>query len=303
MISSMSGSDSKLLADLDRIQASSDKAQREMSSGLKVERPSDGPSAYAEIVDLNSKIQWNTQVQSNLGTVKAEVDTADSTLQSAVAAVENAITLGTQGAGSLPTADQRLSLAQQVNSVLQQLVGISTTTVAGRYIFSGDQDQSPAYSVGPDGVTRLISTPSTRQVQDLMGMSIAASMTAQDIFDHRNPDGSVAPDNVFAALQSLQTALENNDQAGITSAMSSLQLAHDHLGGALAFYGAAQNRVAAGLDVAQKFEIQQKAQLSDLEDADITDAALQVSQAQIHQNAALSARAQKPKSSLFDYLG
>ncbi|SPE23321.1 exported hypothetical protein [Candidatus Sulfopaludibacter sp. SbA3] len=109
---------------------------------------------------------------------------------------------------------------------------------------------------------------------------------------------------IFAALNSLLTALNNNDQAGITQAATSLKSADTYLNQQVAFYGEAENRVAAASDLAQKFQTQQQSQLSNLRDADIPAVALQLSQAQLDQQAALSAESKIMQTpNLFSYLG
>ena len=305
MFSSINGGADQFLADLGRVQQDLTLTERQITSGLKVQLPSDGPSSVSDILQLKSQIAQNTQVQTNLGTVKTQVDTAESALESAVSAVENAITLGTQGGSSTITAAVRQTLAQQVAGVLAQLLGVSRTQAAGVYVFSGDNSQSPQYQLdpsAPNGVDRLFVTSATAQVQDSAGIALSISKTAQDIFDHRNPDGSLASDNVFAAVQQLQVALQNNDQAGIDASMTALQQAHDYIGNQLAFYGAAQNRIASALDLAQKFQLQQKTDLSNRQDTDVAAAALALTQEQTTEQAALQARAKMPHTSLFDFL-
>ena len=61
------------------------------------------------------------------------------------------------------------------------MVDLSNTQVQGRYIFSGDQDQTPAYQIntGTDpignGVTQLATSASTRQVEDPEGGAFPVS--------------------------------------------------------------------------------------------------------------------------------
>ncbi len=114
----------------------------------------------------------------------------------------------------------------------------------------------------PNGVDRLVTTQSTRLIQDASGITFAVSKTAQDIFDHRNPDDSLASDNIFAAVNSLRVALANNDQPGINAAIASIKTAQDYLSQQLAFYGGVQNQISNALDVAQKFQLQDQTALS-----------------------------------------
>ncbi|SPE23320.1 hypothetical protein SBA3_1010035 [Candidatus Sulfopaludibacter sp. SbA3] len=189
MVLNINGATQSYLADLNRTQQQLNQAQAEVTSGFRVQNPSDDPGAVASILQVQTDIGTNQQVQSNLGSVKNELGTADSALQSAVQLVENAVTLAAQGANSTTTADDRANIAQQVAGLQQTLVGISQTTVNGRYIFSGDQDTSPAYqldSTQPDGVKQLISAPATRVIVDPTGTAISVAKTAQELFDARN---------------------------------------------------------------------------------------------------------------------
>jgi flagellar hook-associated protein 3 FlgL len=306
MVLPLRGTTMEYLADLNLTQKSMDQAQAQVSSGFRVQQPSDDPAAIGGILQLQADIAQNQQTQSNLGAITSEASTADSSLQSAIQQVENAITLAAQGANSTATATDRANLADQVSGLQQSLVGISQTTVNGRYIFSGDQDTRPAYQLDPtqpNGVQQLLSAPATRQILDPNGVAISVAKTAQEIFDARNPDNTVASGNVFAAINSLQTALANNDQAGITQATSSLHAADDYLNSQLAFYGEVENRVAGASSLAQKFQIQQQADLSRLRDADIPTAAVQMSQSQVQLQATLSVEATVSQTkNLFNYL-
>ena len=307
MVLNINGATQAYLADLNRTQQQINQAQAEVTSGFRVQTPSDDPAAVSSILQVQAEIGDDQQIQSNLGSVNNELGTADSALQSAIQVVQNAGTLAAQGATSTSTADDRANIAQQVAGLQQTLVGISQTTFNGRYIFSGDQDTGPAYQLDssqPNGVSQLISAPSTRVIVDATGTAISVAKSAQQIFDARNTDGSDATGNVFAAVNSLLTALNNNDQAGITQAASALQSAGTYLNQQLAFYGEAEDRIAAATDLAQKFQTQQQAQLSSLRDADIPTVAVQLSQSQLDQQAALSAEANiAQQKNLFSYLG
>ena len=303
MFSNVTGANQSYLAGLARTQQQMDRAQSEVSSGLRVQKPSDAPASVGAILQVQAEIGLNQQVQSNLGSVKSELGAADSALQSAVSAVESAVSLAAQGATLTATADQRSNIASQVAALQQTLVSISQTQVNGRYIFSGDQDSGPAYQLDPtqaNGVQQLINAPATRVIMDATGTAISVARTAQQIFD----TGTAAQGNVFAAINSLLTALQNNDSAGITQAAGAVKAANSYLNDQLAFYGAAENRVAAASDLAQKFQTQQQAQLSTLRDADIPTVAIELNQAQLDQQAALSVEAKVAQNkNLFSYLG
>lgn len=295
----------KFLADLAAVNDRIDKTQAQLTSGLRINRPSDDPRAVGDVLQLETDISRVTQVAANLHSVKSEVDSASSVVQDAVSFLDQARSLGAQGASGTLSAQARIDLAAQAAQILSALVDASRATFAGRYLFSGDSSSQPAYDVNlasPTGITRLLTAPATRLIQDSNGVVFAVSQTAQDLFDHRNPDDSIAADNVFAAVNSLRVALANNDQPGTAAAVAAIQKAQDYLSQQGTFYGAVQNRVANALDIAQKFQLQWKSALSDERDTDIAAATTDLQAERLSQQSALQAQASMPHSSLFDYL-
>ena len=293
------------LADAAQLQARTNQVSQQISSGYKVSQASDAPDQISQLLQLESNLQTNKQITTNLSNVKAQVDTAETALTSAVQYTQQALSLGSSGASSIQTSASRQTLALQVGNILSQLVGVSNTNVAGKYVFSGDQSTSPSYqldSASPTGVDRLITTQATQQIQDTSGNSYTIGKTAQDIFDHRNPDDTVASDNLFAAVNSLQVALTNNDTAGINTALSSLQTASSYLNQQQAFYGNVQDQVATSTTAAQSQNVSLTTQIGAIRDADLTQAAVELTAGQTALTAAYSAEGKLPRTSLFSYL-
>ncbi|MGI8745033.1 MAG: flagellin [Bryobacteraceae bacterium] len=294
MISSLDPASLSFLNGLNLIQRRSEAAQRELTTGLRINTVSDDPSQIPNLLATRAHLDRTTQIGKNLGQVKAEVDTAEGALESAVKLVERARTLGTQGQSALTTADSRTEIATELGGVLEQLAGLSNTTVGGRYVFSGDNDQKAAYSIDLSQVNPIsayLGSAATRQVQHPDGSTFAVSKTAQQLFD-----------SSLQSINSLRTALLNNDQTAITDAVSNLGAAGTTLNGQLAFYGTVQNRVADAQEYGSNLETQLQTQLSGIQDADLTHAITEFQQATTNQQAALASRAKLPHTSLFDYL-
>ena len=305
MITGLDPATEQFLVSVNDLQKRLNDTQNQLSSGLRVNKPSDAPEQVGDIFQTRADLARVNQVDENLNIVKSQVDAADTALQSAVQLLDSATTLGAEGAGSAVTASQRQVLANQVQDLEAQLVGLSRTQVNGVYIFSGDAGGSPAYQVdnaSPTGVDRLITAPATTQVADPTGLTFQVAKTAQDLFDKRDNSDNPAPENAFAALHNLQTALLAGDPNAITAAIASVKAANEYLNQQLGFYGAAQNRITASIDLAKKFEVQGQAQLSSLQDTDVPAAALELTQLTTNLNAAMAAQAKRPTTSLFDYL-
>jgi flagellar hook-associated protein 3 FlgL len=276
------------------------RATEQITSGKRVNSPSDDPDQVTNILLMRANLDRASQIGRNLSRIQSETDVAEQALSNAVTVLESINTLGTQGATGTQTAEARQAIADQVESLFGQLVQLANTSQEGRYIFHGDNDQTAPYSVDPaqaNGVSVYDGAAATRQALHPSGTTFAYSRTAAEIFD--NP---AAGKNVFQVVNDLRLALEANDSAGIGTAMASMRTAQNHLSSGLAYYGSVQKTVAAAVESSSELETQCQTSLSGLEDADITEAILELSQAVTHRDAALAAKAKLPQTSLFDYL-
>ena len=317
MIEAIDPSAARFLADLERIRLRAEQAQQQISSGLKVTVPSDDPDHVQDLLVTHAHLDQVVQIRCNLDRAHAEADTAEQALAEAIKVMDRAAEIGVQGANSITSPETRQTLAAAVQGLLEQLVSLANTQAERRYLFSGDSDQVAPYAVDlaqPNGVSAYAGSAATRQMMHPSGTRFALSHTAQAIFDN-----SDSTKNIFAAVNALRLALESgptvpvgdpdyNNQLqaqaqAVEAALTKVRSARDHLSRELAYAGTVQNRVAEAIDFAAKLELRERTALSNLRDADIAAAALELSQARTHQDAALSAHAMVPKRSLFDFLG
>jgi flagellar hook-associated protein 3 FlgL len=306
MYTTLNSQSQLFLANIGRTQQEIDTVTAELSSGYQLTQASDSPDQVDPLLQLRANLQQNNQILSNLTLAQADASTADSTLNAASSLMDTAVQLATEGANATQTAETRQSMAVQAQSLLTEMVAFSQTQVAGRYIFSGDADQSPAYQLdltAATGVDQLSNAAATKQIQNPAGGSFSAYLTAQQIFDDRNADGSPATDNVFASLYNLYTALTNNDQAGCANVIGQLQASAAHLNDTDAFYGNVENQITQANTFATSYATQLQTQIGSIEDANVPAAATQLTQDQVQLQAAMQSQAELSQKTLFDYLG
>ncbi len=308
MISLLQGSSQLFIANLGQIQQELAEANQQVSSGLKIAVPSDDPDQISSLLQLRSDLASNTQIQTNLTLAGSDAQAADNALSSSIQLMDQAVTVATEGANATTTAASQQELAQQVQAIQQQMVANSNTTVQGRFIFSGDDDGTQAYTFDPtatatNSVDQGSTAAATRQIEDPQGGSFAASLTAQQIFDDRNADGSYANDNVFQALNNLYNALAGGNSDAIGATISNLQAAGDHLNSMQEFYGGVEDQIQNAQTFANTNNTQLQTEIGNTEDADIPTAVMDLTQASTAEQAALQMQAKMPTSTLFDYLG
>lgn len=306
MIQGVGSANEHFLNALSRLQDRLQTVQRQLSSGIRIERASDAPDRIVDVIRRQSQMKYTEQVKNSMGRLKAEVDIAEATLQQAVKVIEGAIASGVGALGSAFGQTDLQTLAEPLRVYHDELVRLSGTRADGRYIFGGDDDQQAPYQLNlanPNGVDRLSTAPATRLVLDFDGSRFAAGRTAQEIFDHRLPDDSLAPDNAFAALNSLRAAIEAGDRSQAEAAINSLGAAHAHVSQQLMFYGSVQNRVADSINQGHAQEVRIQSELSEIRETDLAAAAVELGQIQISIEAALRTQASTSSMpTLFDYL-
>jgi flagellar hook-associated protein 3 FlgL len=117
----------KFLADLESLNSRIAKTQAELTSGIRVGRPSDDPSAVGDVLQLESDIGRVTQVTANLNAVKSEVDSASGVVQDSISLLDQARSLAAQGASDTLPSSERPALAAQVEQILSALVNAPPT--------------------------------------------------------------------------------------------------------------------------------------------------------------------------------
>src|SRR5580658_7240455 len=142
MITNLDPSAQIFLTGVDQIQQRLTAANQQLTSGLKVTVASDAPDQIDDLLQLRADQAQNTQIGSNLGMEQTNAQAADGALGSAIQLMDSATQLAAEAANTTETATSLQSLAQQVASVQTEMVNLSQTQVAGRYIFSGDLDRS-----------------------------------------------------------------------------------------------------------------------------------------------------------------
>lgn len=126
------------------------KASQEVSSGLRVTKPSDDPSAAAGIVRARAELTTIARFRENLESLRAELRAVDGSIFQATAALERAAQLAAKGASDVNDAAERELIAAEVEGIYRHIAGIANTVHGGRYVFGGSTDDRPPFVIDDD---------------------------------------------------------------------------------------------------------------------------------------------------------
>jgi flagellar hook-associated protein 3 len=119
----------------------------QISSSKRINKPSDDPIGITHSLNIKEVLSQISQYGTNINHGQSWLQATESALQSVQGLITQAKTLATQMATGTYHASDRANAAQEAQNILEQLVQIGNTQVDGRYIFSGDKDQTPAYDL------------------------------------------------------------------------------------------------------------------------------------------------------------
>ena len=180
---------------------------QQLSSGKQLSAPSDDPGQIAQDLLLHTSIDTTNQQSTNVQNATSELTTTDGALSSLTSVMQSARTLAIQGASDTLTAQQRVSLGNQVDQLLQQAIAIGNSSYAGKYIFAGTSVSATPPVLQQGSPTSAITFSGNEQVQGQLvynNESFSLSTTFQSAFNYQAADGS--PD-VFQTLITLRNTL------------------------------------------------------------------------------------------------
>jgi flagellar hook-associated protein 3 len=120
-------------------------AEQQVSTGLRVNKLSDDPSASANLVTSLASSASVDQYTSNVSSVLPRMQTADSAISSIVTSLNSAMTLGVSGASSNGVTATKQSIATQVESILSSVISQANTSYQGVYVFGGTASTSAPF--------------------------------------------------------------------------------------------------------------------------------------------------------------
>jgi flagellin-like hook-associated protein FlgL len=145
MIRGIDAQTQRFLIDVGRTQRKVSRANDQITSGLRVTKPSDAPDRMSSLFRIQTGLEQMDHFQRILAGQRAEISTAEQALQQGINLMDRAVALATQGASGTTTRDMRVILSDQVSNLHEQVVALSRTVVANRYLFSGDRENVPLY--------------------------------------------------------------------------------------------------------------------------------------------------------------
>ncbi|MEO8842729.1 MAG: hypothetical protein ABI591_13610 [Kofleriaceae bacterium] len=200
----------------------------EMSSGLRVAKPSDDPSAWLSAQRDRVRAALNDGTSQAISTGHDQTVASDGALSTLSALISQARELAVEGSNDTQNASSRTAIGTELDSIFQTAVSAANTVGAnGEYLLAGTSSLTQPFDTttgvySGDSVSRAVSTDTvSTQVASVPGSSLTASSGV----------------DILPLLKTLATAMSANDTATIRASLTGLDTAVTQLAQARAQNG------------------------------------------------------------------
>jgi flagellar hook-associated protein 3 FlgL len=312
--------------------------QERLTSGKRLQKPSDDPAAAVDSMRLRSDQRAAAQYARNAENGVSWLSTLDMTLTSAAPLVTKVRTLllatGNPGYGQ----SQRNSIATQLDALKDNLLETANTKYLGRSVFAGNSDANSAYSAVEAPMYAVETDADGNTVLDTDGMPVymkdADGNRIPVLDENGNPLTHIVYRFAGSSTDSVQRRISSNSTVRVDSDGSAVW--GDENGSIFELIGTITNDLRAGKDVTryvaaidtysesilqeaadvgtrynlvtqaqtaiQDQQLTLKTQLSDVEDADLPSTIVDLKLSEVAYQGALAATGKMLQPTLLDYL-
>ena len=275
-------------------------AQERVSSGKRINRPSDDPSGAEAVIRLRTSQAVVEQFRRSTGVAKDKLLIADGALDNYERVLDRAHTLLVQGASDFTGSEARKAIAEEIEGIYSGILSTANMRSDDGYVFGGTRQDAPPFD--PTTAAPAASTASSPLLQIEPGAPpVTVGVTAETVFSDSNG-------TIFDTLTAVAAALRGTGDPAADR--TTINTALDRLSTFAAQARVARTRIGASLNAVESadqrlnhdfFSLEVAAQQK--ESADFVESAVQLTEAQRALEATLRANAYTGQRSLIDLLG
>jgi flagellar hook-associated protein 3 FlgL len=291
---------------LGKVQGNLAKTQEQLSTGLKIVKPSDEPDKASLVTRLESELSRQASYQDTLKSVNIRLTAEETALKNTSDVMYRIKELSVQAANDTLSAQDRKSVAFEISSLREQILSLANSQDSnGNYLFSGSRAGEAAFSKDASGRVTYQGDHARMKVNVGDNRKMNLNMPGSDAFIRVVRDdgkgGKVGVD-FFQALDDLNQAVSGADRTKIQRGIAELDKLQNGISEGLGQIGADLTVVDMQNSVLDQVVLRLKTTRSDIEDLDYTEAITRMNKDQLALEAAQSSFSKISQMSLFKFL-
>lgn len=288
---------SNMLRNLNNSMHNMDKLQHQLSSGRKVEKPSDDPVVAARGMFYRSSLMENEQYKRNVDEAQSWMDMTDTTMDEMGNIMKRVKELLVYSGDGAVSPEDLMTMGAEIEELKNHMGTLANQQINGKYIFAGtDTNIAPFDPNALGGKGDFVSTnASPINLEVSQNVFVTSNVNAQNIFNYPNAAG-----NMFKVLNNIIDELKAGRSA--TQFQSAMDDQFDNLLAERATLGASVNRVELIAERLDSQEVNITGLMSKNEDADMAKVMTDLKTQESVHSAALGAGARIIQPTLLDFL-
>ncbi|MCS3704039.1 flagellin [Salinibacter ruber] len=297
-----------------RLQRDISRLREQISSGKRINRPSDDPSSFATAERMKTLGNQLARREESIASARTFVDRTQQELDGLADLFTRAREDGVRAADDTRSADDRAAIANELRSIKGEVVDRMNSTQDGEYIFAGNRTDTQPF--GADGSAND-AAPINGSLDALDGDRTRPIGKNQDLTI--NVDGKALaqydttaggdPETITGALDNLIKAVDPKDNTpgpgtdpDISTALGEVEDALDHVISKGSEAGAIGRRLSTAQEQVEAASLEANERRSDAEDTDLATAISELQQRQTQLQAAFQATSSSQQTSLVNFL-
>jgi flagellar hook-associated protein 3 FlgL len=285
------------IADIQRTSEQMADAQRQVSTGRRLDVPSDDPSATTGAIGERARLGTIDRYVRSADSATSRLSVIDTVLSEIVSKLTAAQTAAASSIGDTASPEQRAAAAQDLASIRDQLVEDLNTQVGGVFVFAGSASTTKPFTQNADGTVNAYQGDNSTVTVD-----IDRAKSVQATFDGEALTQGSDSTDLFTVIEDLRTAILASDTPTIENGFAALKRAFGRATNMQAQVGAGEASLEDQRSRLSTQKLGAQARLSKFEDANMAEAISAMNRAEIGYRAALGAAATIRRVSLLDYL-
>jgi flagellar hook-associated protein 3 FlgL len=290
-----------VLASINNVQDQMATTQQQLSTGKRINQPSDDPYGTSLAIQLKNDLQGLSNYSNAVTDGTAWASAADTSLTNVMSMLQRAQELTVQASNGVESATDLSSTADEIDQLADAIKQEANTQYNGQYVFSGTATTTQPYAASTGDVFQGNTSAITRQIGP--GSSLQVNVDISSLLG----SGTSANDGkLLDTLRTIASDMRSGGSAGVAdlsgNQLTNLQNSLNSLEQLQANVGAVQNRLTLAGTRIQGLQNSDTAALSNDEDVDMAQAVTTFSSEQAAFTAALKAGANIVQSSLMDFL-
>lgn len=318
----------RMMGNLNRNIIKLDKRQLQVATGKKFHSPADDPIGLSKSLKLRSDLSELDQFKRNVDDALSFLETTELAAKSLGNALARLRELTVQASNGVLTPEDTKKIESEVAELRSQIIGIGNNTYAGKYVFSGKKTDQPLFDAQGNYNVNLTDIIDPSGIDDRKRFSVGVYESVEintlgfELFDLPTPDGKIdvnATQKSIAAIDAggnsldltpgliqlfkdIESYLNAGDFSELTASLADIDKYINANLTVRSEIGGKVNRLELVIDRIGDETLNFTNLLSKIEDADMAEVIMQLTNEENVYRASLNVGARIIQPSLLDFL-